>query len=281
MRDYKNVRVPRKDRVSSSRTTVKRVTVSRTRKPRQTGAGRVFARLIGMVFIAAGIVLGWQGYQWAVRSGVFQVRGVDVKGVRQLTEQDIRKIAGVMAGGNIFTVDLDAAAQRARAHPWVKDVRVHRRMPDRISMVVTERVPVAILDTGKTRHLLDNESVAIARAASETAPLPLIMVRNAAVTYGDHVRAGGVLAALEVLAELSSRGGWDLGSMTIKADSADAVTLVYKGREIRIGSGNYVEKLRRLTEVMADVRQRKQDFAYIDLRPERQAAVMVRSSAGR
>jgi len=50
---------------------------------------------------------------------------------------------------------------------------------------------------------------------------------------------------------------------------------------IRIGAGNYGEKLRRLGEVMADVRQRGVQFAYVDLRSERQASVMVVADKGK
>ena len=47
----------------------------------------------------------------------------------------------------------------------------------------------------------------------------------------------------------------------------------------RSAAGNYAEKLRRLAEIMADVKQRGLEIAYVDLRPERQAAVMVKQRA--
>ena len=64
----------------------------------------------------------------------------------------------------------------------------------------------------------------------------------------------------------------------IKADSVESLAVVYGGCEFKIGNGSYSEKLRRLVEVMADVKQRGLDIAYVDLRPERQAAVMLKDS---
>jgi hypothetical protein len=81
--------------------------------------------------------------------------------------------------------------------------------------------------------------------------------------------------ALTLIAELSARGGWELSEITIKANSPEALSVVYAEHEFKIGSGNYAEKLRRLAEVMTDVKQRGLNIAYVDLRPERQAAVMV------
>jgi cell division septal protein FtsQ len=48
----------------------------------------------------------------------------------------------------------------------------------------------------------------------------------------------------------------------------------YAEHEFKIGSGRYGEKLRRLAEVMADVKERGLEISYVDLRPERQTAVM-------
>ena len=86
---------------------------------------------------------------------------------------------------------------------------------------------------------------------------------------------GAVPEALDLLGELASRGGWSPGEVTVKADSPETIAIVYADHEFRIGSGNYGEKLRRLGEIVADMQQRGLAFTYVELRPERQAAVMV------
>jgi hypothetical protein len=89
------------------------------------------------------------------------------------------------------------------------------------------------------------------------------------------VTTGAVAEALELLDELAARGGWDPGDVMVKADSTETVTIVYADHEFRIGSGNYGEKLRRMGEIVADMHQRGLAYTYIELRPERQAAVMA------
>ena len=80
-----------------------------------------------------------------------------LRGVRELTGRDLKKIVGHFTGQNIFRVDLNAAVRRARANPWIKEVRIHRSLPNRIAMNVVERVPLAVLETGQGIYLMDHE----------------------------------------------------------------------------------------------------------------------------
>jgi cell division protein FtsQ len=282
MRDYKNVKVPRSYRSSSNRVTVKRVDLGR-------GAGRLRTDAKGIkkatlqfllaIVIVGGGWLGWQAYQVFLHAETFQIAGIDVKGMKQMSEAELREIAGVFTGQNIFRVDLEAAASRARANPWVQDVRIYRRLPNRISMVVTERVPYALLDTGSGRYLMDGDGVVIDRIGKETAlawRLPVIVIKDYRIRSGEQVTSEGMAEALTLLGEISMRGGWRTHEVTINAFSPESLSVLYADHEFKIGAGNYAEKLRRLAEIMADGKQRNLELAYVDLRPERQAAAMVK-----
>lgn len=281
MRDYKNVKVPGKYRTHFTRvekTAVKRASATRVARTRVPKAGAVLLKLFMAVMVFGMCFLGWRTYQWTERTGLFQITGVDVKGVRQLAEEDVKAIAGVFTGQNIFKADIQEAAQRARANPWVKEVKIERKLPNRIGMVIEERMPAVILETPAGRYLADGDGVVIARIGKDGQgawPLPVVSMKGAAARPGEQVDREEMSEALALATELSGRGGWRMADITIKAESVASLAVVYAGHEIRIGSGNYGEKLRRLGEVMADVRQRGVQFAYVDLRSERQASVMV------
>lgn len=281
MRDYKNVKVPRKYRTTTGRATVRRVEAGRAGGRRGTGAAgfkKALLNILAIVVLAGGSWLCWQAYRLLTHAEIFQISGVDVNGVRHLSAADLKGIAGMFKGQNIFRVDLEAAARRAHENPWIRDIRVYRRLPNRISMTVVERVPDAILDTGAGRYLIDNEAVVIERLAQDEAsawPLPVIAVKDCKAEAGEPVNSESTAEALTLLAEISARGGWRLSEVMVKANSPETLSVVYASHEFKIGSGNYAEKLRRLSEVMADVQQRGLDIAYVDLRPERQVAAMV------
>jgi cell division septal protein FtsQ len=285
MRDYKNVRVPKSYRGGVHRTALKRANAGRSSvQSRRSGSG-----LTGMVMAAAAVLViaaggfgAWQCYRVIMHADIFIISGVDVKGVKQLREEDLKDIAAVFTGQNIFRVDIDAAMQKAAAIPWVKESRIYRKLPNRITMVFTERVPFAVLDTGSARYLMDEDGTVIERLAKERVPewpLPVIAIRGYHARPGEQVAAAGMAEARTLIDEIAARGGWKPEDITIKADSPDSLSVVYAEHEFKIGSGRYSEKLRRLAEVMADVKQRGLDIAYVDLRPERQAAVMVKKNS--
>jgi cell division protein FtsQ len=235
-------------------------------------------RIMVVVLVTGGCYLGWIGYQWAARSETFQVAGVDVTGARHLSKDELQNIAGAFTGQSIFKVSLDEAAQRARALPWVRDVRLYRHLPNRISMTVSERTPAAVLDSGSGRYLIDNEGVVIVReaaAVTDAQVLPVVAISGCRAQPGHPVDSGALKEALVLQQEIARRGGWRAADVTVRANSLETLAVVYGGHEFRIGSGNYGEKLRRLGEILSDVQQRGLTIAYVDLRPERQAAVMT------
>jgi cell division protein FtsQ len=284
MRDYKNVKVPRKYRTTTGRASVKRVEVGRKgARAGKSAAGlkKTLLNVLVVIVLAGGSWLGWQAYRFLTHADIFQISGVDVKGVGHLGDADLESIAGMFKKQNIFRVDLEAAARRARANPWIKDIWIYRRLPNRISMAIVERVPHAILDTGGGRYLIDNEAMVIERLTKDGAspwPLPVIAIKNCKAGPGEPVNSESMVEALTLLAEISARGGWQLSNLVVKADSPETLSVMYASHEFKIGSGNYAEKLRRLAEVMEDVEQRGLNISYVDLRPERQAAAMVVAS---
>ena len=287
MRDYKNVKVPGKYRATTKRVSVKRVEVGRAggggAEKKAAGFKKTLLNVLALIVLAGGSWLGWQAYLLLAHSDTFQIAGVDVKGVGRLSTAELEDIAGMFKGQNIFRVDLDAAVRRAEANPWIRDVRIYRRLPNRISMTVVERVPGAILDTGAGRYLIDNEATVIERLPKDGAPswpLPVIAIKDWKASPGEPVVSEGMAEALTLLAEISARGGWRLSNVMVRADSPETLSVTYASHEFKIGSGNYPEKLRRLAEVVEDVEQRHLNISYVDLRPERQAAAMVVNNTG-
>ena len=274
MRDYKNVKVPRKYRATTHRVEAGHARRKRSALPAVSWKKTLF--LAAFLIVCCMCLLG---YRWAIRTEMFQISGVDIKGVKQLGEGELKTIAGVFTGQNIFYVDLEAAAQQARANFWVKDVRIYRSLPNRISMVFIERVPVVILDSATGRYLVDNEGVVIDKAAGKPEwQLPVVSIKDYKARPGEQVSTEGMVEALPLIEELSARGGWQMADVVVKAVSPETLSVVYAEQEFKIGGGRYPEKLRRLSEIMADMKARGLQAAYVDLRPERQAAVMVKNT---
>ncbi len=279
MRDYKHVRVPRSERTARNRVVTKRVQAEPAGSRRASGSPGNGGTILALIIIAALGYGAWEGYRWLSRAEMFQVAGVDVKGVRRVSDDEVRRLAGMFTGENIFHVDLDSATRKALANPWVRNVRIERSLPNRISMAIVERDPRAVLAASNGKFLVDREAVVIVPAdASAAAGLPTRSVRER-VSPRSTVNGDGMTAALELLEQLENRGGWDMAGVTLRADSAEMVAILYADHEFRMGSGNYDEKLRRLGEIVSDLNQRQIPYVYVELRPDRQAAAMIKTQA--
>jgi cell division septal protein FtsQ len=94
---------------------------------------------------------------WA--SPLLGVRSVQVDGVVSLHADEVRTAAGIADGTPLLRVDLAAARARVARLPQVAAVEVTRGWPDRIVVTVTERVPLAVIDSGGQRMLADAHGV--------------------------------------------------------------------------------------------------------------------------
>ena len=241
-------------------------------------------KVVLAVAVLSVLACGWPAYQWADQSDLLKIKTVEVTGrMSTLTEQDVTAIADVFRGQGILRADIQGAAQRALANPWIRSVRIERRLPGTIRIAVVEREPAVRIDAGSGRYLADAHGTVIARADEEQPAhrrLPVVMLRSSELRPGQQIDAPELDEALALLEELGRRGGWRFGEVTVKAASLSSLTVVYEGCEVRLGPGGHAEKLRRLAEVVADVKRRNVAYEYIDLRSERQAAVMVRGAQG-
>ncbi len=80
-----------------------------------------------------------------VRSDALAVETIDVAGHDRVAVDQILAAAGVEPGDNLLAVELPQVADDVRALPWIGDVQLRRRYPDRLCITVVEREPVLLL----------------------------------------------------------------------------------------------------------------------------------------
>jgi cell division septal protein FtsQ len=101
------------------------------------------------VVLFAGLAVGiWLGGKEALRNFVWEnpdyfLREINVATDGALTREQVLNAAGVSEGRNIFTVDLAQARNAIEQMPQVESAVVQRQLPNRMSITVTERRPIA------------------------------------------------------------------------------------------------------------------------------------------
>ncbi len=142
------------------------------RSPFQTDTVRAKGRLKERLLIYAktavlGILLGTLAvlavlvYRMVSSSPYFMVKTVNITGVRMLTPEQVRFIAGTGLTGNVFTRDLDRVASRIEQNPWVESVSVRVKLPDIVEVAVKERMPVAAAELNGKQWLVDEKGYLI------------------------------------------------------------------------------------------------------------------------
>ncbi|KRF37740.1 cell division protein FtsQ/DivIB [Nocardioides sp. Soil805] len=230
----------------------------REQRDRQRFARRQRARrwMHWRVLVAAFVVLALVVTSiWLVFfSAVLSVSKVDVEGNRLLGPDRIRAVADVPMGEQLALVDLEAISRRVAALAEVSDVDVTRSWPDGVSIDVTERTAVAVVELGGQLRGLDADGVVF--RDYRTAPKGLPRVRPTTSTGADALaEAAGVVAVLP--AELAARVDH------VEVQTIDQITLVLRdGRQVLWGSAEQSElKARVLPQLLAAQRAQVYDVS--------------------
>ncbi len=114
------------------------------------------AALAWIVASAAGVpmLVGQQFSQVAADAG-FEVRRVEVRGVKNLNELKVYEKALAERDRAMTQVDLDALRAELLDLSWVKDARVSRQLPDTLVIDIVEREPHAVLRKADRFVLID------------------------------------------------------------------------------------------------------------------------------
>lgn len=73
-------------------------------------------------------------------------------------------VSELTLGQPMLTISLPALHERLSTIGWVKDVAIERRMPSTIRLILTERVPMALLQTEAGHRVIDEDGEIISGA---------------------------------------------------------------------------------------------------------------------
>lgn len=179
-----------------------------------------------VIAVVAVLVVAAAGAWLVMFSSVFVVRHVEVSGTSLLTPDQVIAAANVDPSTQIVRLDAGAVADRVRQLPQVAEVEVRRVPFDRVQILVTERIAVAVVSSGSGYQLIDETGTPFVDAATRPDTLPLLPSRTQSV---------GDATALAVAAGLAP--GVRAQVDTITATSRDDATLTLRsGATVKWGS---------------------------------------------
>jgi cell division protein FtsQ len=232
-REAKDRQARRRDRRSEAGTarrrgaTSPRATAPVPSLPARRRSGRSTRRR-PLVWLAGAVVVAALGaFLWA--GPLLSVRTVRVDGVVSLPAAEVQEVAGVAAGSPLLQVDVSAAAARVALLPQVADVQVTRGWPSSVVITVVERTPLAVVEEGGQRTLVDAEGVLFDTITGEPpAGVVPLEVDDPAADDPDTTAGLAAIAALppEVRGQVSVVTAQDAGS-AVTLHLADGTAVVW------------------------------------------------------
>lgn len=180
-----------------------------------------------LLVAAAALVIAGSALAFT-RSGFFHVRSIQVEGTSHLARREAIRLAGISMKDNAVWLDDAGAEDRLESDPWVEAAEVSIDLPWTVTVTVTERSPVAILDRGGDETLVAADGTNLGRADGR-ANLPRIEIPPTWVdgqAGSDIDQVAGAIASMDE--ELRSRiGRVTLGAAGIELFLKDGVRVVY------------------------------------------------------
>ncbi len=132
-----------------------------------------------LVLVVTALGLWWPtmsktASEWLKGRGVFLIKEIVVRGNLRTSREEIIKALGFAPRQLIFSADPEKIRAAVGALPFVREVRVRRRWPDRLEIRVREHRPVALFYLDRL-YLVDEQGAVLAPVPeNESLDYPLI-----------------------------------------------------------------------------------------------------------
>ncbi|MBV8366599.1 MAG: FtsQ-type POTRA domain-containing protein [Candidatus Eremiobacteraeota bacterium] len=141
----------------------------------------------------------------------FALDDVAVDGARRLPSADIIAAAALPHGRNVWLLDSGAASRAIERLPWVASATIARAWPNKVTIIVSERVPAARMALpGGAQALVDTGGRVLGYATGTSdQTLPLLMIAPLPADAGvPGAQLGGTTVgeSLEAMQQLSALG---------------------------------------------------------------------------
>jgi cell division protein FtsQ len=190
----------------------------------------------------------------------------------------VRQSLRPLLGENLVMLSLAEVADAIEQNPWVKTVEIEKELPDGLRVKVSERKPKALMLRRGALVYADVEGRPIAPVESEKAAEAARRSGLLVVSFAPapHLARGGVVAALEVAAELGSvQPDWSASLSRIEVLGEEDFRLFTDALPfpLLVTQGQVGPKAARLKELLPQLRQRYPRIEAVDLRFSRRIVV--------
>jgi cell division septal protein FtsQ len=241
------------------------------RKPIEWGKylrplGKIAIGLAGFT-VACGFI--YVGYRAFGATTFFRLKNIEVNSTKHITREEILALAGVEPGRDLARMNLKRMGEQISRTPWAETVRIHRYFPDRISIAITEREPLAIVNMGFIYYLDKKGTVFKVLNQGDRLDYPVITGFSEEELSSNPTGTKEALkTTCELIRVLREKGSFILADVSeIHYDKGYGFTLFTASGAlpVKIGSGDFAAKVDRFARIYHDLMAQRSNLQYIDL----------------
>jgi cell division septal protein FtsQ len=223
-------------------------------------------KILGALLLVAVIMAAGWGVRSAARQmAFFQVRSVEIRGVRYLQPSEILQKMKVDTSASLWD-DVEPYRQRIRQHPQVSDVTISRRMPGTLVVTIQENLPVGLIETPSGLVPYDSLGRQLPIDPTRTnLDLPIVATRDPVLLK----LVGAIRAeAPKIFGRIEEvrREGRDEILLTLSRGASPDTTRTAELLRVRLPVGLSVERLADIFPVETDLARRQAHVSELDLR---------------
>jgi cell division protein FtsQ len=253
------------------------------------GRALAWMPLVGKTLCVVCVALAcFMAYRTAASSSFFQLRTVDVSGVAQGSEDQIKAVVRRAGGASgVWQADLSTISAELERQPWVRKAVVTRVLPSGLRVRITERTPRAVVRTAAGRFVWVDDDGVLTGAVAPTQNAPAFFMRGWDESGTESGRTEN-RRRVEKYLELSRE--WEAAGIAsrvseVNLDDLRDVRAQLTGDdsqiEVRLGRDDLTKRLRQSLEALDEQRStpRGQFITYIDMTQGKRAVIGFKAHA--
>jgi cell division protein FtsQ len=240
-----------------------------------------------LLVVCLGLVC-FVAYRTASSSSFFQLRTVDVRGVSQGSEDQIKAVVRRTGGANgVWKADLSLISAELERQPWVRKAIVTRVLPSGLRVRITERTPRAVVRTSAGRFVWVDDDGVMTGTVAPTQNAPAFFMRGWDESGTESGRTEN-RRRVEKYLELSRE--WEAAGIAarvseVNLDDLRDVRAQLTGDdsqiEVRLGRDDLTKRLRQSLEALDEQRSTPRGalITYIDMTQGKRAVMGFKAHA--
>ena len=153
-------------------------------------------------------------------SPLFNIKQITVSGNEKITENEVISLSGITLNENIFKTIISKSENKILENPYIKSVKIKRKLPTNIEIIIEERKTNFMLEYGSGYVYINNQGY-ILEVSSEKLNVPIL---QGAETDAENFTPGNRLCTEDlkkmdtVIKIMDAANNNDIGSLITRID---------------------------------------------------------------